>query len=365
VRAPALKHLPALAVPVAATWVLAARGIDVAAPAVVATVAVAAILLARDAGSLLHPSGPVAWGWALVLWTAADGALQPVAAVEAARCVAVGAVALALLAAAGAPRTAAWGRLAVVASGTIAAVWMAVERVQHAGRPAGPFGNPNGAATLALLGLALAPFLRAPWLARAALVAAGAAGVVASGSRGALLGALAVAAVWAVGARRRRSFAVATVVVTAAAVIGFATRLALDRDPLRYERTRIWGVAVRVAVGELPFGCGPGGYADAATGKNFPREGEFARFARIPDLPESDLLAAPACLGVPGAGLVLGLLASVVGRLRAGGTAYTIYSQAKGGAGTAAAGGVTTDFAAAIVFSNGQFVQWPDGMQTN
>ena len=49
----------------------------------------------------------------------------------------------------------------------------------------------------------------------------------------------------------------------------------------------------------------------------------------------------------------------------AAGTAYTIYSQAKGGAGTAAAGGATTDFAAAIVFSNGQFVQWPDGMQTN
>ncbi len=27
--------------------------------------------------------------------------------------------------------------------------------------------------------------------------------------------------------------------------------------------------------------------------------------------------------------------------------------------------GPTTDFAAAIVFSNGQFYAWPEGMQTN
>ena len=50
----------------------------------------------------------------------------------------------------------------------------------------------------------------------------------------------------------------------------------------------------------------------------------------------------------------------------ASGTAYTIYSQAKGGTGTVpATGGPTTDFAAAIVFSNGQFYSWPEGMQTN
>ncbi|HVN74723.1 MAG TPA: prepilin-type N-terminal cleavage/methylation domain-containing protein [Thermoanaerobaculaceae bacterium] len=49
-----------------------------------------------------------------------------------------------------------------------------------------------------------------------------------------------------------------------------------------------------------------------------------------------------------------------------GGTAYTIYSQAKGGAGTIpASSGPTTDFATAIVFSNGQFYSWPEGMQTN
>ncbi|MDD5564363.1 MAG: prepilin-type N-terminal cleavage/methylation domain-containing protein [Thermoanaerobaculaceae bacterium] len=49
-----------------------------------------------------------------------------------------------------------------------------------------------------------------------------------------------------------------------------------------------------------------------------------------------------------------------------GGTSYTIWSKAKGNGGTIpAAGGPTTDFTAAIVFSNGQFYSWPEGMQTN
>ena len=49
----------------------------------------------------------------------------------------------------------------------------------------------------------------------------------------------------------------------------------------------------------------------------------------------------------------------------AAGTGYTIYSTAKGGAGAPGVQGPTTDFAAAIVFSNGQFYAWPEGMQTN
>jgi len=49
------------------------------------------------------------------------------------------------------------------------------------------------------------------------------------------------------------------------------------------------------------------------------------------------------------------------------GVSYTIFSQAKGGAGTIANTpvGATTDFANAIIFSNGQFSSWPEGMQTN
>jgi type II secretion system protein G len=49
----------------------------------------------------------------------------------------------------------------------------------------------------------------------------------------------------------------------------------------------------------------------------------------------------------------------------ANGQSYTIYSYAKDGAYTAPTGGPKTDFADDIVFSNGQFYQWPEGMQTN
>ncbi len=48
------------------------------------------------------------------------------------------------------------------------------------------------------------------------------------------------------------------------------------------------------------------------------------------------------------------------------GTTYTIYTPAKGGAVDGSwSGGPKTDFADDIVFSNGQFFQWPEGMQTN
>lgn len=48
------------------------------------------------------------------------------------------------------------------------------------------------------------------------------------------------------------------------------------------------------------------------------------------------------------------------------GISYTIYSKAKGGGGTIeASSGPTTDFSQAIVFANGQFYAWPEGMQTN
>jgi type II secretion system protein G len=48
------------------------------------------------------------------------------------------------------------------------------------------------------------------------------------------------------------------------------------------------------------------------------------------------------------------------------GTGYTIWSKAKGGGGAETDGpGVTTDFGKAIVFSDGQFVTWPEGQQTN
>ena len=50
----------------------------------------------------------------------------------------------------------------------------------------------------------------------------------------------------------------------------------------------------------------------------------------------------------------------------ADGASYTLYSDAKGGAYDGSwLGGPKTDFADDIVFINGQFFQWPEGMQTN
>ncbi len=136
-------------------------------------------------------------------------------------------------------------------------------------------------------------------------MAVAAAGVVASGSRAALVGVVAVAATWALARRGGRRTRLAAALLVALAVAGFSVRLATDRDPLRYERVRIWAVAVRVAAAEFPLGCGPSGYADAAMAHNFPREGEFARFARLPDVAESDLLQLAATLGLPGVILLL------------------------------------------------------------
>ncbi len=318
-RPAALKLAPAVLVPVAAAWVLAADG-PVVRPAVAVVTVAVALALAWTGGAGALRRGPALWLAALLAWAGLDAALRPVATYDAARVLAAGLVALALLLVAARPRSAAWGRLAVVAGGACAAAWMVVERAAHSARPAGPFGNPNGSATAALLALALAPSLRLPLGARLPLMALAAGGVVASGSRAALIGACVVAAAWGL-AGRRRGMALAAGLVAAAAVLGLAFRFARDRDPLRYERLRIWGVVARVAAAELPFGCGPGGYADAALAHNFPREGEFARFARLPELAESDLLAVPASLGIPGAVLAAGLLASVAAAVRRRGPA--------------------------------------------
>ncbi len=313
--APSLRRLPVLLVPCALAWVLAPHPVSPSPLVSAATVAVVAVLcLAGTAGCAVW-RGPRPWLAGLLAWAALDAVLRSVAAGDAARLLASGGVALGLVIVTGAPRTAAWGRLAAAAAGMGAAVWLIVERLQHAGRPSGPFGNPNLAATPALLAMALVPFLPGPVLVRGSLVAVATAGVVASGSRAALVGVVAVAATWALARRDQRGVRIATAAVVMLALVGLAIRLATDRDPLRYERVRIWGVALRVAAAEFPVGCGPGGYADAAIARNFPREGEFARFARLPDLAESDLLQVGATLGLPGAVLVLGLMWSVGRRL--------------------------------------------------
>jgi hypothetical protein len=314
VLASPLKWLPALLVPVALAWVLV-PGWTAPAPWVVAAtvVVVSGLCLATRACTVRE--GPPAWLAGLLAWAALDAALRPVAIGDAARLLATGVVALGLVVVTRNPRAAAWGRLGAVAAGIVAAAWLITERLLHGGRPPGPFGNPNLAATPALLALALAPFLPAPAVARGALMAVAGAGVVASGSRAALVGAVALAAAWVVSRRVGRATRLAAAILVVIAVAGFGVRLATDRDPLRYERVRIWAVAVRVAAAEFPLGCGPGGYADAAMAHNFPRQGEFARFARLPDLAESDVLQLAATLGLPGVLLLAGLAWSVVHRL--------------------------------------------------
>jgi tetratricopeptide (TPR) repeat protein len=315
VLAPPLKYLPALLVPVALAWVLAPGAVTPSPWLSAATVAVVSALCLTGAGGCTVRTGPRVWLAGLLVWAALDAALRPVATSDAARLLATGVVALGLVVVTGAPRGAAWGRLAAVAAGTSAAAWLITERLLHAGRPPGPFGNPNLAATPALLALALAPRLRAPVAVRGVVMAVAVAGIVASGSRAAMVGIVVVAATSALARRggRRMRFAAALLVVIA--LVGFTVRLATDRDPLRYERVRIWAVALRVAAAEFPLGCGPSGYADAAMAHNFPREGEFARFARLPDVAESDLLQLAATLGLPGMMLLVGLAWSVVGRL--------------------------------------------------
>jgi tetratricopeptide (TPR) repeat protein len=310
---PALKLLPALLVPVCLAWVGATRGIDPMPWVCVATVALALALVAVSTVGVRW-SAPVAWLGALLAWAVVDAAVRSVAVSEASVAIAIGVVALLLFAAAQAPRCAAWARTALVLSGSVVAVWLLVERVLRHVRPGGPFGNANPAATLVLLALALAPFLRMPVLARGAVALLATAAILVSGSRSALLAVVGIAAAWALSQRRRsRTIAAAVLVVVAAA--GLAHRLVTDRDPLRFERVRIWGVALQTLAAELPLGAGPSGYADAALAHNFPRTGEFARYARLPDTAESDLLQVAATLGIPGIILALGLAAALAVRV--------------------------------------------------
>ena len=312
----AVRWLPALLVPVVALWVVAAAGVGVTGRVAVITVALAALLVALGVWQGLPLDATHGWLAGLLAWAALVAAVRPVAHADAMWLLAVGAVALAFLAAAARPRVAAWAAIAVVLAGTLGAAWLVVERVLLGPRPPGPFGNPNPAASLAVLALALVPWLRAPRYLRLVAGSIAAAGIVSSGSRSALLAMAVIALAW-VGSRRLRLVALA---IAGLAIAGISLRVATDRDPLRWERVRIWSTAIRTAIAELPCGAGPGGFADAAVAHNFPRVGEFAHFHRLPSLAESDLLQLAATLGIPGLVLGLGLTWRVVAVLLAAGS---------------------------------------------
>jgi tetratricopeptide (TPR) repeat protein len=311
VRSRPVRDLPVLLLLLVPLWLAGARGVALAPWAAVATAAVAVLLAtaAVQGGARLHRFLP--WLAALVGWAALDAALRPVPAAQAAWLLATGVTAVLLAGICSTPSGAIWARRAVAALGIATAVWLVVERLVASGRPVGPFGETNLAATVALLALAILPAVRLKSAARlsAAVVLLG--GVGASGSRAGLLAVLALALLWLV---RGRSAAMrrAAVLGAALAVAAMAARVTLDRDPLRFERVRIWGAAARAILAELPLGAGPAGYRDAALPHNFPRDGEFARYHRIPSLAESDPLQLAATLGLPGVVLAAVLLVLVV-----------------------------------------------------
>jgi hypothetical protein len=313
--------LPAALVPSVALCAVASRGVFPAPLAVAVTAIVLAVLAVAELRRGVRLSSPALWLAGLVAWAALATMLRPVDRVDAASFVAVGGVALVLAVLAAGARVAAWGRLAVVVAGGLTAAWLVAERLTGGGRPGGPFENPNVAATVAVIALALVPLLRSRPATRASLAVLLVAGVVVSTSRAGLLAAVAVGLVWAVSGARRELRVVVALVVCAAA-LGLAWRFATDRDPLRFERIRIWLVAVRTAVAELPAGCGPAGFEDAAIPHNFARAGELARYARVPSLAESDALELLATLGVPGLVLGGGLVLSVA--RAAGGSARAL-----------------------------------------
>jgi len=302
----ALKDAPALLVPLAALWVASARGVALAplAAAATATVALGLATLAVRGGVRREPA--LIWLAGLVAWCGVAAALRPVATAPAAWVVAAGLIALALALAAASPRGAAWAGAAVVAAGTLTAVWLVLEAGAVAGRPAGPLSNPNLAATVALLGLLTVPRMAAGPVVRGVLAVVLLGGVVASGSRGVLLALIASCATWALlaASRQQRRWALGGGAVVAI-ILGLG--MARERDPLRWERARLWAVAARTVLAELPIGCGPGGYGDAALPHNFARDGEFARHHRLPGVAESDVLQLAATLGLPGLLLAGGL----------------------------------------------------------
>jgi hypothetical protein len=310
-----VRAMPAALAPVALLWVVASEGVAPSPAAVLVTVIVVAGLAVAALRRGVPMTAPTTLLAGLVVWTAAAGVLRPVDPGAAAYPVATAAVSLALALLVTGPRAAAWGRLGVVLGGAAAASWLVTDRLAGGGRPAGPFENPNLAATIVVVALSLVPPLRAGVVIRLGTGALLVAGTLASASRAAMLAAVAVGVLWAT-VSARRSARVAVMVLATCAAVGLAWRLATDRDPLRFDRLRIWGVAVRTAVAELPFGSGPSGYADAALPQNFPREGELARYYRLPTLAESDALQLAATLGVTGFLLGAGLVASVLAAAR-------------------------------------------------
>lgn len=164
------------------------------------------------------------------------------------------------------------------------------------------------------------------------------AGVVSTGSRGALVALVAGIAVLVVlrwkesTPRARLAIVVAGTLALLVAGSVVAARLA-DADPYHWERIRIWRASIQAAVDDPWLGTGPGQFPAAAPNLNFAQEEDLLRFGRSFRSPHSDLVRLPAEFGWPAAVAALAAVAlAAVEIRRRGGRAGAIAALAALGA---------------------------------
>jgi O-antigen ligase len=206
------------------------------------------------------------------------------------------------------------------------ALGAAVERLRALEvRPAGTFLNPNHLAAwlVAVALLTLAAAIGGARAGRQRVLLAGLAalalgGVLLSGSRGAFAGLAVGGAVSLVLHWQRLEPAVRRGAAAGAAVLAVALGVALvirlaDPDPFRYHRLRIWGASLAMIAEQPVWGTGPGQLAEASARFQFPDGEPPLRYDRRFTATHSDLLRAPAELGLPA---VAALAVAVIAGLR-------------------------------------------------
>ncbi len=178
-------------------------------------------------------------------------------------------------------------------------------------RPDTTFLNPNhlGAWLVACALVVADRALAAKGARRAAGVAAvvlALAGVVSTGSRGALVALSAGTGVLAArrwkGSTRQTRLAIVVAGAFALLLSGWTVVARLrDADPYHWERIRIWRASIQAAVDDPWLGTGPGQFAAAAQNLNFAQEEDLLRFGRSFRSPHSDVVRLPAEFGWPAA----------------------------------------------------------------
>jgi O-antigen ligase len=145
-------------------------------------------------------------------------------------------------------------------------------------------------------------------------------GVVQTGSRGAVLSAMAMVAVAAFRTRNRvpaRVWMAAGLALVIVAVLTspFLIRKFLDRgqiDPYNYARVQIWGVSLRLIADHPLLGVGPGEFFHLSKRFNYPVEGQVARYEKHVGIAHSEYLQQIAETGIPAGILLFSLFAYLI-----------------------------------------------------